>query len=231
MDLESWELNLHGYSSEVWFNHCNKCGWWRIQKDVGVSGKQWQVWQFFYGAAGILKKLDVSDVNTTLEEISRYLLVKYESRFSIHPKLFEDVTGEIFKNLGYNVIVTGYSNDGGIDIILEKDLKQIGIQVKRYKNKIKVDQIRELTGALFLSDTPQGIFVTTSDFQKGVYKVVKETSDRGIPIELINSKRFYEILNLTTKTEMDAEKVKNNIGRLINTKLYSYNWENPMNSL
>ena len=231
MNVVHWQLNLDGYSSEVWFNHCDKCGWWRIQKDVSVSGKHWQIWQFFYGAAGILKKLDLSDIKTPVDEISKYLFVKYESRFKIHPRLFEDVTGEVFKNIGYDVVVTGYSNDGGIDVILEKETKQIGVQVKRYKNKIKVDQIRELTGALFLGDLPQGIFVTTSDFQKGVYKTVKKSLDRGIPIELINSKRFYEILNLTTKTVLDSKNIRNNMERVINSKLYSYNWENPMNSL
>jgi restriction system protein len=127
--------------------------------------------------------------------------------------------------------VTGYSNDGGIDVILEKESKQIGVQVKRYKNKIKVDQIRELTGALFLSGIPKGIFVTTSDFQSGANKLVQKSHDRGIPIELINSKRFYDILKLTTEFKMDKENIRNKLESALKNKLYSYNWENPMNSL
>jgi len=231
MDKQFWELDLEKYSCEVWFNHCNKCGWWRIQKDISVSAKRWQIWQFFYGLAGILKKLDLSDVATPINEISKYLLAKYESRFSLHPKLFEEVTGEVFKNIGYDVLVTGYSNDGGIDVILEKEKKQVGIQVKRYKNEIKVNQIRELIGALFLAGIPQGIFVTTSDFQSGAHKLIEKSLQKGISIELINAQRFYEILSLTTQTEIDLESLKNNSKKFLQNKLHSYNWENPMNSL
>lgn len=231
IDEEMWELDLSTYSCEVYFHHCNKCGWWRIIKDVTVSAKVWQLWQFFYGTVGLLKKLDLHNIDVPINEISKYLLAKYEARFSLHPKLFEDVTGQVFKNLGYDAIVTGYSNDGGIDVILEKQGKQIGVQVKRYKNKIKVDQIRELTGALFLSGIPSGIFVTTSDFQSGANKVVQKSSNRGMPIELINATRFYDILKLTTESKLDKENIRNKLELALNSKLFSYNWENPMNSL
>lgn len=231
MDEEMWDLDLSRYSCEVYFHHCNKCGWWRIIKDVTVSAKVSQLWQFFYGTAGLLKKLDLHNIDIPINEISKYLLAKYEARFSLHPKLFEDVTGQVFKNLGYDTIVTGYSNDGGIDVILEKEGKQIGVQVKRYKNKIKVDQIRELTGALFLSGISKGIFVTTSDFQSGASKTVKKSHDRGLPIELINSKRFYDILKLTTDSKIDKENIRNKLESTLKNKLYSYNWENPMNSI
>jgi restriction system protein len=231
VDEDSWELDFSRYCCEVWFHHCNKCGWWRIIKDVRVSAKEWQLWQFFYGTAGLLKKLDLHDIDIPISEIAKYLLAKYEARFRLHPKLYEDVTGEIFKNLGYGVLVTGYSNDGGIDIILEKEDQQIGVQVKRYKNKIKVCQIRELTGALFLSGIPKGIFITTSDFQNGANKLVENSCNRGIPIELINSKRFYDILKLTTESKIDKENIRNKLESALKHKLFSYNWENPMNSI
>ncbi|MBW8524514.1 restriction endonuclease [Chryseobacterium chendengshani] len=231
IDKDMWELDLSRYCCEVYFNHCNKCGWWRILKDVTVWAKEWQLWQFFYGTVGRLKKLDLHNVKAPITEISKYLLAKYKKRFDLHPKLLEDVTGMVFKNLGYEVVVTGYSNDGGIDVILEKNNNQIGVQVKRHKNKIKVNQIRELTGALFISGIPKGIFVTTSDFQRGAKKVVQTLAGKGMPIELINAKRFYDILKLTTQSQIDRENIRDKLNKVLNTKLHSYKWENPMNSL
>ena len=48
-----------------------------------------------------------------------------------------------FGDLGYRARVTAYSGDDGIDVILDgDDDKAVGVQVKRYKNRIEVDQIR-----------------------------------------------------------------------------------------
>ncbi len=231
--LEDCYLNLdyNKMSTETWLNFCNKCGWWRIQKDVSISAEAWQIWQFFFGISGILKQLDIENIDTPLDETSKYLLAKYESRFSINPRLFEEVTASVFRNLGYNTLVTGYSNDGGIDVIMENNSKYIGVQVKRYKNKIKVDQIRELTGALFINNIPNGIFVTTSDFQKGAHKTSTLSSNNGIPIELINAKRFYEILKLTCSETFDKNNFMHNLSNLKVQKLFSYKRGNPMNTL
>jgi restriction system protein len=47
-----------------------------------------------------------------------YLTVKADARFTVHPRLFEEVVGAAFRNIGYDVLVTSYSNDGGLDAIL-----------------------------------------------------------------------------------------------------------------
>ena len=68
--------------------------------------------------------------------MSRYLTAKYEERFIINPRLFEETVASVFKSIGYFTRVTAYQNDGGIDIILDgNDNKVIGVQVKRYSSK------------------------------------------------------------------------------------------------
>ena len=115
----------------------------------------------------------------------------------INPRTFEKVVASIFKDHGYLARVTAYSGDGGIDVILEgKDGDLIGVQVKRYKNKISVAQIRELTGALVLNGITKGIFVTTSEFQSGVYSIAKQSTERGYPIELIDATSFLQELKI-----------------------------------
>lgn len=59
-------------------------------------------------------------------------------------------------------------------VILDgKGNKTIGVQVKRYKNSIRVSQIREFAGALIENDMTKGIFITT----KLCDEIIKEVSD------------------------------------------------------
>lgn len=50
--------------------------------------------------------------------------------------IFEKVLGIIYENAGYIITQTGGSNDGGVDLIAEKDNKKIAIQAKNYNDKM-----------------------------------------------------------------------------------------------
>lgn len=50
--------------------------------------------------------------------------------------LFEEILSEIYKGKGYNTILTGGTNDCGVDIIAENDYKRIAIQAKNYSNQM-----------------------------------------------------------------------------------------------
>lgn len=177
---------------------CKVCGWWVLEKKVLLNSKSTQIWELILATAGVLNNFDLTDLSLPVEEIKKYLTAKYDSRFSLNPKKYEDVVASVFKNLGYSAQVTGYSSDGGIDVILNNsDDNFIGVQVKRYKNKIKVEQIRSFIGALFINNYTNGIFVTTSDFQSGASKLAKSISDKTYSVELLNAKRFYEALKLS----------------------------------
>ena len=92
------------------------------------------------------RNLNLSDLTLPIQEVRDFLTANFESRFTVHPRLFEETVASVFRDLGYEVIVTGYSTDDGIDVILERGGETIGVQVKRWKNSIKVGQIRELVG-------------------------------------------------------------------------------------
>ena len=80
-------------------------------------------------------------------EVRKYLCAKEESIFNVHPRMFEDMVCSIFKDLGWNARATAYSDDGGIDVILDgRGGATIGVQIKRYKRKrrIEADEIRSL---------------------------------------------------------------------------------------
>jgi len=101
------------------------------------------------------------------------------------PVEFEHVTAELFRRYGYQATVTPQSGDQGIDILLRKDSRVIGVQCKRYKieNKIGPGMIREFVGALDGKGLKQGYFVTTSDFTKTARETARQSR---FQIKLIN---------------------------------------------
>jgi restriction system protein len=199
---------------------CNNCGWWLSVK-IGERFED----RFFLapnpdaptfdealeeatpmGVASFkpvglssshLKTLDLARIDNPIEEVEDYLRVRYDERFDVHPRVFEEIVASVFKNAGYEVEVTNYANDGGIDVILNggRD-SQIGVQVKRYKNSIKVHQIREFLGALVVNGFVRGVFVTTSRYDKGAHRVVEEASAKGYFIDLVDNNSFFSALKI-----------------------------------
>lgn len=60
---------------------------------------------------------------------------------------FEDFLSAVLKNVGYNVRKTKRTGDYGVDLILQKGETQIIVQAKRYKNKVSVNAIQEISAA------------------------------------------------------------------------------------
>lgn len=199
MPLKDWEVTKggHYWRDSASASICSMCGWWQASRDrldhPIPAVKQHVTHE---ASAASLKELDLKDIDTPLSEVRSYLVARYESRFSVHPRLFEQTVASVFSDFGYDAIVTGYTADDGLDVILTDTSSRIGVQVKRYRNSIEVEQIRSLAGALLLANMTEGMFVTTSDFQRGAERTVKKFNTRGYAIRLLDATRFYEALEM-----------------------------------
>ncbi len=80
--------------------------------------------------------------------------------FKISPKQFEQEVANWFVMKGYNAIVTKYSGDGGVDIILQKDGDMEYVQCKQYQNHVQVGTIRELYGVMASDGIKHGYIVS-----------------------------------------------------------------------
>jgi restriction system protein len=195
---------------------CPNCGWWTAERETWNVEPHMHT-QVTYGAVASLRELDLTDINTPISEIQAYLLAKYEARFDLHPRVFEEVVGSVFASLGYKVRVTGYIGDDGIDVILEGLIDTIGVQVKRSKNAVKVEQIRSLAGALVYAGLTRGVFITTSDYQSGASNTAKRFRARGLKIELMNAEKFYNKLGIAQtkmhrlKQSLDVDWILHNL--------------------
>ncbi|MCK9908981.1 restriction endonuclease [Microbacteriaceae bacterium K1510] len=196
---------------------CQNCGWWVAMDASKPAAHEYPIPGEDNSPMGVLgavdlrlcwshlKSLDLNDCTVPIEEIKSYLRARYESRFLLHPRKYEELVASVFENLGYWSEVTCYSGDGGIDVILgAPDGGKIGIQVKRYKDSIKVSQIRELLGAMVLNGFVKGVFITTSEFQSGAYRTVEEARKLGLYIDLVDNNSFLQCLNINHRPQYES---------------------------
>jgi restriction system protein len=176
---------------------CPMCGWWLAVDRATLPAIEWQLWHITLISTAVLQELDVSDINIPVSEVRRYLMRRFEARHSLHPRVFEETVASVFTDHGYTATATAYTCDGGIDVVLVGNKEErIGIQVKRHKRSIQVEQIRAFLGALTLGGYTRGIFVASSKFQRGAKSLASYSTARHIPIELMDAARFFEALGV-----------------------------------
>jgi restriction system protein len=194
--LEEMDLISEPDEQPAFLCVCPLCGWWHVSKDIDFWTRT-QIWFVRYSAVASLRKFDQVDIRIPATEIRQYLITKYEARYNVNPRCFEDVVASVFSSCGFQAEVTTFSADGGIDIILHNRANQtIAVQVKRHKGAIQVSLIRELLGAMVLGGYTKGIFVTTSKFQTGAFQAIDVASKKGLAIKLVDGDRFLQSLRL-----------------------------------
>lgn len=77
---------------------------------------------------------------------------------------FEEFLLQHFKKLGYSGYVTRGSADYGADLVLNKDGIRIIVQAKRWKQKVGIDAVQQVTAALKHYNAQQAIVATNSYF-------------------------------------------------------------------
>ena len=152
---------------------------------------------------GIIEPIEIKNstpqdlIDTGFSEIESQVKIELLDRLkTIDPYYFEKVILILLKKMGYgDFIETAISGDGGIDGIINEDklgLDKIYIQAKRYgDNKVREKDIRNFIGAMS-GDTNKGVFVTTSDFDKGAYQ---KAHDAHHTIILIDGNKLVNLMH------------------------------------
>lgn len=117
---------------------------------------------------------------------------------------FENYISELLKKMGFEVEVTQYTNDGGIDLIAtcEKPIfsgKYI-IQCKKWSTSVGQPEVRDLYGVVMDQRANKGVLITTSDFTAQAYNFAK-----GKNLELINGD-LLRVLNGTNICDINDKK-------------------------
>lgn len=195
---------LAWWRESVEVHACPLCGWWKVESCENIQADHSGLarWYKLEGAAATLATFDHRDASVPIEVVREYLVGRYNDRFTVHPRVFEEIVASVFRDLGYYARATAYSADDGIDVVLENAAgQQVGVQVKRYRNSIKVEAIRSLVGALVIGGFTEGMFVTTSSFQAGADRTTSLAALRGFRIDLWNADRFFSALEIAQRAK------------------------------
>jgi len=165
----------------------------RKSKSQGTVPKFISFGKGLYGLAEHEPKGIFADIRNKNWEVKKQLL---ETLHSMHPSKFEELIGEVLRNLNFeNVQITGKTGDGGIDVTGELVVagiirNSVCVQVKRWRNNVQRGSISELRGSLRPHQT--GLFITTSDFSR---QAVEEATDPyKAPISLMNGNELVDLL-------------------------------------
>lgn len=119
------------------------------------------------------------------------LLGSLQKLTALSPEQFEQLVGVLYKKLGYEVTVTPYGNDGGVDVVAIKDGVRFAIQCKRYARTKSVGrpEVQQLLGARHGADCQQAIFVTTSTFTESAVAYATK-----VGIALVDGKKLQQLV-------------------------------------
>nr|WP_246812763.1 restriction endonuclease [Ensifer sp. ENS07] len=144
--------------------------------------------------------------------IRKHLLRRWEDRKLISAQQAEDLVASLLQeHHGGQVIRTtanANSPDGGIDLYLaygDDGMVRRAVQVKRRiaTDTEPVDEVRNFVGAMVLTGSDRGIFVTTasrfSTIAQAVPGIAKEAKFK-LELELVDGERLFEILRATSGT-------------------------------
>lgn len=110
------------------------------------------------------------------------------------PLDFEDLIAALFQQMGYQVVTTERTGDGGVDVLaMDPDPVTGGkliIQVKRYRHTIPPAHVRDLYGTVMHEGASMGILVATSGFGPGARDFA-----HGKPIKLISGTELAGLLS------------------------------------
>lgn len=118
-----------------------------------------------------------------------------EALASLSPSEFEFLVGALFKRMGYSVVVTQQSRDGGVDVVARKSdsgaSATVLIQCKHYQGKVSVHAVRELTGVVLRQHANKGIIVCSGDFTRTAGQEARQTPT----VELVGFSQLNMLLN------------------------------------
>jgi len=103
------------------------------------------------------------------------------------PREFEKLVAQHYQNESYNVEITPYSGDYGVDIIAQKGEERIAIQAKMYGNstrKVNRETVMQLFGAMAYKKCNKAVIATDGTCMDDAIEVANQL---GVEILYLNS--------------------------------------------
>ncbi len=179
---EYWKPCQHGIPAGLTADRCPECV--RLKEEAAQKAEaERQEQERKRIVAASAARLQTSEIG----RIKKSLLKSQDYLRSVSPQDFEDIVAELFRNIGYDVKQTPYTNDQGKDAIIFKDGKKALIECKRYalENKVGRPMLQKFYAAMREEHAGKGFFVST-----GTFTSTAEAYASKYNIELINTDKL-----------------------------------------
>ncbi|NES20594.1 MAG: restriction endonuclease [Symploca sp. SIO3E6] len=124
--------------------------------------------------SGLVKKISTHAVEQIVKEIENLIKVPIESIEDIDQQLdavdqmtgreFEEFLAKLFKQLGYQVMLTQASADYGADLVIQKEGVKAVVQAKRKQSSVGIDAVQQVVAAIAYYNANLGMVITNSKF-------------------------------------------------------------------
>ncbi|MEC3974344.1 restriction endonuclease [Amycolatopsis sp. H20-H5] len=118
-----------------------------------------------------------------------------EALMGITPRQFECLIARLYLAIGFEVILTPPTGDGGRDVVAMKSTpggkQKLLVECKQYGRKVGVQEARSLIGVVSNEHATGGVLVTTSGGTKGVHALASANAR----FEFVDGPRLVVLLN------------------------------------
>jgi restriction system protein len=128
---------------------------------------------------------------------ARYLQNDYspDTLLKLNSREFECLIAKLYREIGYDVILTEAKSDGGKDVIAINNIpgkkEKLYIECKLYNKRVGIQYARALLGTISNDRITKGVLISPLGFTKGCIKLAKENAR----IELLGAKDLIELLD------------------------------------
>jgi HJR/Mrr/RecB family endonuclease len=144
-----------------------------------------------------LRSFNINDQELGLAEVRAHLSRRFSDLYALTPRRFEEVVGDVYKQSGYDVILTPTMRDGGADLICleEGSGNQLIVECKRYaqSRKVGIGAVDRLLGVKIRTGSHSAHLVTSSDFTADARAAWGEARSQSIDLHLVDA---HELLHL-----------------------------------
>ena len=137
-------------------------------------------------------EIDADDLEEAIYDYAPEPAVDLEA---MTPGEFEELVARLYGRMGFDVDLTQYSRDGGVDLYArrtnEAGVEEIAVQCKYYSGAVGVAEARALYGVVSAEQRlARGVLVTSGSFSDGCRSFVE-----GKRLDLIDGARLRELLD------------------------------------
>lgn len=174
---------------------CPKCGWWHLahSEDDASDNPDCD-----YQIMARLERFDLSGLAVPTSELIRYLSVRGEDIYSVHPRKLEEMIAAVFReHLTCRVELTKMTQDGGKDIIgFNAEHRKFLVEITRYSQaqKVGIRLIERFLGVFYKEGVNHVTIVTTRRYTQPAITVQEVPYNCGDTI-LLDLRDFEDVIS------------------------------------